>query len=80
MSYSKELQDIIGKFEYQVRDTDGEVTLTRDEAIQCARIYLEGIIASNPTNYRRIKFGGDALHRCDNKKHFRELLNELNDE
>ena len=92
MSYSKELQDIIDKFLYLIKRTHRPFTADIEMAKECARIYLKGIIASNPCalyTERGALFAQNTSTKTDstntgrqywlsNTEHFEELLNELN--
>jgi hypothetical protein len=41
--------ELFERFEYQVRDIDGEVSHTKEESVQCALICVEEIINSSPS-------------------------------
>lgn len=42
----EEAKRLLDRFDYQVRDNDGECALTRDESKQCALICVEEMINS----------------------------------
>ena len=48
MKPEEKAKELIEKFDFQVRDLDGEVSHTKEESIQCALICVEEIIKLLP--------------------------------